>query len=45
MIQYGLVPAFSILVISNLWPEINYGFGLLLAVKLLRRTRYRRRCG
>ena len=31
VIQYGLVPAFSILVISNLWPEINYGFGLLLA--------------
>lgn len=29
VIQYGLVPAFSILVISNLWPEINYGFGLL----------------
>ncbi|MCI9187918.1 MAG: sodium:glutamate symporter [Oscillospiraceae bacterium] len=31
VIQYGLVPAFSILVISQLWPEINYGFGLLLA--------------
>ena len=31
VIQYGLVPTFSILVISNLWPEINYGFGLLLA--------------
>ena len=31
VIQYGLVPAFSILVISRLWPQINYGFGLLLA--------------
>lgn len=31
VIQYGLVPLFSILVISRLWPEINYGFGLLLA--------------
>lgn len=31
VIQYGLAPAFSILVISKLWPEINYGFGLLLA--------------
>lgn len=31
VIQYGLVPAFSILVISQLWPQINYGFGLLLA--------------
>lgn len=31
VIQYGLAPAFSILLISKLWPEINYGFGLLLA--------------
>ena len=31
MIQFGLVPLFSILVISRLFPEINYSFGLLLA--------------
>lgn len=30
-IQFSLVPLFSILVISKLFPEINYGFGLLLA--------------
>ena len=30
-IQFGLVPLFSIVVISKLFPEINYGFGLLLA--------------
>lgn len=30
-IQFGVVPLFSILVISKLFPEINYGFGLLLA--------------
>ena len=36
VIQYGLVPAFSILVISNLWPEINYGFGLLLRILAFR---------
>ena len=31
VIQFGLVPLFSILVISRLFPEINYSFGLLLA--------------
>lgn len=30
-IQFSLAPLFSILVISRLFPEINYGFGLLLA--------------
>lgn len=30
-IQFSLAPLFSILVISKLFPEINYGFGLLLA--------------
>ncbi len=30
-IQFSLVPLFSIVVISQLFPEINYGFGLLLA--------------
>lgn len=29
-IQFSLVPLFAILVISRLFPEINYGFGLLL---------------
>lgn len=31
VIQFGLVPLFSILVISKLFPDINYSFGLLLA--------------
>lgn len=31
VIQFSLVPLFSILVISRLFPEINYSFGLLLA--------------
>lgn len=31
VIQFALVPLFSILVISKLFPEINYSFGLLLA--------------
>lgn len=31
VIQFSLVPLFSILVISRLFPQINYGFGLLLA--------------
>lgn len=31
VIQFSLVPLFSILVISKLFPEINYSFGLLLA--------------
>lgn len=30
-IQFSLCPLFGILVISKLFPEINYGFGLLLA--------------
>lgn len=30
-IQFSLAPLFSILVISKLFPQINYGFGLLLA--------------
>ena len=30
-IQFSLAPLFSILVISKLFPNINYGFGLLLA--------------
>lgn len=30
-IQFGFVPLLSILIISNLFPDINYGFGLLLA--------------
>ena len=30
-IQFAFAPLFSILVISKLFPEINYGFGLLLA--------------
>ena len=30
-IQFSLAPLFSILVISKLFPDINYGFGLLLA--------------
>ena len=30
-IQFSLPVIFSIVVISNLFPEINYGFGLLLA--------------
>lgn len=30
-IQFSLAPLFSILVISRLFPQINYGFGLLLA--------------
>ena len=30
-IQFALAPLFSILVISKLFPEINYGFGFLLA--------------
>lgn len=30
-IQFSLAPLFSILVISKLFPKINYGFGLLLA--------------
>lgn len=30
-IQFSLAPLFSILVISKLFPSINYGFGLLLA--------------
>ena len=30
VIQFSLVPLFSILVISKLFPEINYSFGLLL---------------
>ncbi len=30
-IQFSLAPLFSILVISRLFPEINYGFGFLLA--------------
>ncbi len=31
VIQFALVPLFSILVISKLFPDINYSFGLLLA--------------
>lgn len=31
VIQFSMVPLFSILVISRLFPQINYGFGLLLA--------------
>ena len=31
VIQFRLAPLFAILVISKLFPEINYGFGLLLA--------------
>ena len=30
-IQFGFAPLLSILIISNLFPDINYGFGLLLA--------------
>lgn len=30
-IQFALAPLFSILVISSLFPQINYGFGLCLA--------------
>lgn len=30
-IQFSLAPLFSILVISKIFPNINYGFGLLLA--------------
>lgn len=31
VIQFSLAPLFSILVISRLFPQINYGFGLCLA--------------
>lgn len=31
VIQFSLAPLFSIVVISKLFPKINYGFGLLLA--------------